>query len=147
MGPVKTEVKSNSVYAPPMSIGIDLVYIPEFENALQEKGSSFFESTFTEWEIAKSQTKPMDQRASFFSARYAAKEAVVKALDGSRLHLDPAIRLNYKEIEVRSDDSGRPFLRFYGEIQSYVQSLNLSSIRISITHSKDYAMSEVLVVY
>ncbi|EQA44778.1 putative holo-[acyl-carrier-protein] synthase [Leptospira broomii serovar Hurstbridge str. 5399] len=130
--------------SPDISVGVDLVFIPEFREALAEPGTVFFKETFTDWERAKADTKPALQRATYYAGRYAAKEALIKALDGPRLHLDAAFRPNYIEIEVRNDNYGRPYFRFYGILSDYMEKIKSSCIRISITHAGDYAFSEVL---
>ncbi|EQA55663.1 holo-ACP synthase [Leptospira kmetyi] len=129
------------------SIGMDMVYIPEFESFLKDRGTFFFEKTFTEWEKSKANSKNADQRASFYSGRYAAKEAFLKALDGRRLHAEPDLNFNYAELEIRNDEYGRPFFRYYGILMDYVSDLNLISVRLTITHTQDYAASQVLVQY
>lgn len=129
------------------SIGVDLVYIPEFKSAWEEPGTVFFHKTFSEWEINRALKKPSLQIPSFFAGRYAAKEAFVKALDGPRLFLGPDIKLEYSEIEIRNDDYGRPFFRFSGELSEYLKKKGLVSARVSISHVEDYAFSEVLLVF
>ncbi|TGK02852.1 holo-ACP synthase [Leptospira langatensis] len=148
---MKTQIESlfasfGSSSKPTASIGVDLTFIPEFEESLQDKGTFFFAKTFSEWERSRASSKPANQRAAFFAGRYAAKEAVIKALDGYRLFQTPEIRVNYSEIEIRNDDFGRPYLRFYGTFLEYMEDLKPDSIRVSISHTGDYAFSEVLLV-
>lgn len=128
------------------SIGIDLTFVPEFAKVMEDSASFFLKETFTEWERGRAKSKPKDQSAYFFAGRYAAKEAFIKALDGRRLFLEPDLKLKYSEIEIRNDDYGRPYFRFYGNIAEYIRSLNPSSIRLSISHTEDYAFSEVLLI-
>ncbi|TGK06861.1 holo-ACP synthase [Leptospira semungkisensis] len=148
---MKTELESlfasfGTSSKPIASIGVDLAFIPEFEESLKDKGTYFFSKTFSEWERNRASSKPMDQRAGFFAGRYAAKEAVIKALDGYRLFQAPELHINYSEIEIRNDDFGRPYLRFYGTFLEYMEGLKPNSIRVSISHTGDYAFSEVLLV-
>ncbi len=128
------------------SIGVDLTYIPEFRSALRDPGTFFFQETFSDWEREKASTKPSDQRPNFFAGRYAAKEAFIKAIDGHRLFQEPDLKFKYSEIEIRNDQFGRPFFRFYGNVSEYMQELKSVSIRVSISHAEDYAFSEVLLV-
>ncbi|TGM97276.1 holo-ACP synthase [Leptospira dzoumogneensis] len=136
-----------SINNPYASVGVDLTYIPEFKESLQDKATFFFKITFTDWERKKGQTKPENQRASFFAGRYAAKEALIKALDGYRLFQKPDLNVNYSEIEIRNDDYGRPYFRFYGNFETYLNDLKPNSIRLSISHTGDYAFSEVLLIF
>ncbi|TGK11971.1 holo-ACP synthase [Leptospira fletcheri] len=129
---------------PNLSLGVDLVFIPEFRKALEEPGTAFFDKTFTRWELAKASAKSLSERAVFFSGRYSAKEAFVKALDGPRIHLPPAFRFLYSEIEIRNDEFGRPYCRFYGNLSDYMKKTGSSVISLSITHVEEYAFSEIL---
>ncbi|TGL60753.1 holo-ACP synthase [Leptospira sarikeiensis] len=138
---------SDPVSNPIVSVGVDLTYVPEFRESLNDKATFFFKITFTEWERNKGTSKPENQRASFFAGRYAAKEALIKALDGYRLFQKPELIINYSEIEIRNDDYGRPYFRFYGNFQTYLNELKPNSIRVSISHTGDYAFSEVLLVF
>ncbi|EIE02316.1 putative holo-[acyl-carrier-protein] synthase [Leptospira licerasiae serovar Varillal str. VAR 010] len=137
----------NSTGNPSVSVGVDLTFIPEFQESLHDKATFFFKITFTEWERKKGQTKPENQRASFFAGRYAAKEALIKAIDGYRLFQKPDLTVNYSEIEIRNDDYGRPYFRFYGNFETYLNNLKPNSIRLSISHTGDYAFSEVLLIF
>ncbi|TGM91246.1 holo-ACP synthase [Leptospira licerasiae] len=137
----------NSTGNPSVSVGVDLTFIPEFQESLHDKATFFFKITFTEWERKKGQTKPDNQRASFFAGRYAAKEALIKAIDGYRLFQKPDLTVNYSEIEIRNDDYGRPYFRFYENFETYLNNLKPNSIRLSISHTGDYAFSEVLLIF
>ncbi|WP_243393451.1 holo-ACP synthase [Leptospira perolatii] len=129
------------------SLGVDLVYVMEFQRFLEDSASSFFEKTFTEVERSIAFRKPFSQRALFYSGRFAAKEAFVKALDGPRLHLPPELKISYPEIEIRNDEFGRPFYRFYGELSEYLRKLNFSGSQLSLSHSGDYAIAYALIEY
>ncbi|EMJ99744.1 MULTISPECIES: holo-ACP synthase [unclassified Leptospira] len=136
-----------SITSPYASVGVDLTFIPEFKESLQDKATFFFKITFTDWERKKGETKPENQRAGFFAGRYAAKEALIKALDGYRLFQKPDLNVNYSEIEIRNDDYGRPYFRFYGNFETYLNNIKPNSIRLSISHTGDYAFSEVLLIF
>ncbi|MDF3819662.1 holo-ACP synthase [Leptospira sp. 96542] len=129
------------------SIGIDMVYIPEFESYLKDSGTVFFDRTFTNWEKNAANSKPLGQRAPFYSGRYAAKEAFLKAIDGRWLHAKPSIKFEYSELEIRNDDFGRPYFRFYGSLLQTVSDLQLGAVKLSITHVNEYAASQVFIQF
>lgn len=123
-------------------IGIDLVHVPEFESALQDENTHFFRSYFSVSELDYCHSGPKDQRARRFAARYAAKEACLKALDGARLHSPAAFRFDYPEAAVCKDEYGRPFFQFAGNLAEFVRELQLQS-RLSLSHTGDYAIAQV----
>ena len=111
--------------------GIDLVEIKRIESAIARWGNHFLEHLFTEEEIAyaKSHASP----AEHFAARFAVKEAVFKALSGTK-----HVPRRWKDLIVRNDPTGRPLLTF----------LNRSfedHVFISITHTKNYAVASAIV--
>ncbi|MCW7506436.1 holo-ACP synthase [Leptospira levettii] len=129
------------------SIGMDMVYIPEFESYLKDPGTAFFDQTFTDWEKQAANLKQTQQRATFYSGRYAAKEAFLKALDGRWLHTKPTIAFKYSELEIRNDDFGRPYFRYYGSLLKTISDLQMESVKLSITHVHEYAASQVLIEF
>lgn len=123
-------------------IGVDLVYVPEFTAALRDPATAFFRTCFAPAEYEYCWNAPSGQRAQRFAARYAAKEACLKALDGPRLHQGRAIEFRYAEAEVHKDDYGRPFFLFRGELAEYLRSLSLRS-QVSLSHVGEYAIAQV----
>ena len=101
-----------------MSIGIDLVHIPEFENRLNTLGG--FEKVFTEYEIATHIS--LESRAGVF----AAKEAYMKAIGK---------KIDWLSIWLEKKESGKPFLQSDTELTT--------KPNVSISHSGDYAIAIV----
>ncbi|MCB1165136.1 MAG: holo-ACP synthase [Leptospiraceae bacterium] len=120
--------------------GIDLVFVPEFESALKDK-SHFFAQYFTREE--QEYCHAQKESARSFSARYAAKEAFLKALDGPRLNQGQAIVFDYREVELRTDLAGRPYLIFKGELKRYLRSLRIVRSSVSLSHTGDYSIAQV----
>jgi holo-[acyl-carrier protein] synthase len=97
-------------------IGVDLVDVPGFAQQLDDTASGFVEHTFTTQE---QRTAKGDPRR--LAARFAAKEAFVKAWSGSRRGQPPLLaHLDLKEIEVVDDGYGRPGLRLHGAVADAV---------------------------
>ena len=111
------------------SIGLDLVEIARIENDLQQYGERFASRILGDSEL-KTYHQRRD-RAIFLAGRFAAKEAVIKAL-GAFITERPA----YRQIQIINDPSGQPQLHLPDEIQRH---LTGSRCLISITHEKSYA--------
>jgi holo-[acyl-carrier protein] synthase len=118
-----------------VGVGIDLVSIPEFAEQVDQPGTVFAE-TFTPGERRDAADKS-SLAARHLAARWAAKEAVIKAWSGSRFAQRPMLtEAIYRDIEVITDMWGRPKVRLTGEIAD-----NLADvvIHVSRTHEGDTA--------
>jgi holo-[acyl-carrier protein] synthase len=118
-------------------IGVDLVDVPGFADQLADRASGFVDGTFT----------PLEQRtaqgdASRLAARFAAKEAFVKAWSGSRRGLPPLLAaVDLREIEVVDDGYGRPGLRLHGAIKAAVGERRT---HLSLSHDGPSAIAVVI---
>ena len=125
-------------YVPPMSIvgvGIDLVSIPEFAEQVDQPGTVFAE-TFTPGERRDAADKS-SSAARHLAARWAAKEAVIKAWSGSRFSKRPVLPEGiHRDIEVVTDMWGRPRVRLTGAIAEHLEKV---TIHLSLTHEGDTA--------
>jgi holo-[acyl-carrier protein] synthase len=117
--------------------GVDLCEVDRIKAAVARHGHRFLERIYTDREIAYAQSKAnLYER---FAARFAAKEAGMKALGtgwrgGVRWH----------DFEVANLPSGRPTLQFHGKAAEYAQRLGVSNISLSITHTAVQAMALVI---
>ena len=111
-------------------IGIDIIEIARIERAIARWGGSFLHRIYTELELKLYGNKP-----SSLAARFAGKEAVIKAL-GTR-----ARGIGWREIEILSDSSGKPLVHLYGKAQNQARDLGTDSITISLSHSREYAIA------
>lgn len=118
-----------------LGVGVDLVHVPSFADQLDQPGSEF-DQVFTAGERRDANGRTTDA-ARHLAARWAAKEAVVKAwsasLYGSAPVMDDAaLRL----VEVVTDAWGRPGIRLHGEVAKHLEDC---SVEISLSHDGDYA--------
>jgi holo-[acyl-carrier protein] synthase len=113
-------------------IGIDIVEISRIRKASRRWGEGFLHRIFTDKELKLYQNRPHS-----LSARFAGKEAVIKALSNTR-------GIGWKQIEILSDPDGRPLVRLNGKAQEQARSLGLSRLAISLSHSRDYAVALVI---
>ena len=118
-----------------VGVGIDLVSIPEFAEQVDQPGTVFAE-TFTPGERRDAADKS-SLAARHLAARWAAKEAVIKAWSGSRFAQRPMLtEAIYRDIEVITDMWGRPKVRLTGVIADHLADV---VIHVSLTHEGDTA--------
>ena len=116
-------------------IGCDVIEIDRVSKAIAR--ASFVERVFTPDEVAYCQSRGK-QAAASFAARFAAKEAVLKAL-GTGLRGG-----ELKEIEVWSDELGKPNIRLHGYHLEIAHKQGVEHIHLSLTHGRDVAMAYVI---
>jgi len=119
--------------------GVDIVEITKFRKVLTTHAGSLSD-LFTEEETGYCSGKR--DPYVHYAARFAAKEAVLKALGigMSGVGIDGAFR----EIEVLNSSSGKPELRFHGWAEKMSRKKKISQATVSISHSGDYAVATVI---
>ncbi|MCR4730968.1 MAG: holo-ACP synthase [Saccharofermentans sp.] len=111
--------------------GIDIVDITRFVKNLEDGNTAFFVKCFTEDEIAYcNSSQDLKKKAERFAARWAAKEAVGKAL-GTGL-LSEGVGMH--DIEVVKDQRGTPGIKLYGGALLHADDIGMSSVSISLSH-------------
>jgi holo-[acyl-carrier protein] synthase len=119
-----------------VGIGVDLVHVPSFVAQLDQPGSRF-EGVFLPGE----RSRPSDS-ARHFAARWAAKEAVVKAWSASMFGDAPVMSEHVHHlIELVADAWGRPRIRLHGEVAGHLEG---HSLEVSLSHDGDYAIAYVI---
>lgn len=117
-------------------LGIDLVHVPRIAESLRDFGSRFAQRLFTDDEIAYAQSSGPEQAARF-AARFAAKEATIKALSLS----DAGV--NWRDMEVRRADDGACSLLLRGEALAAARALRIGRVLVCLSHDGDYAAAVV----
>lgn len=120
-----------------VATGIDIVEISRIEEAFAKHGLRFRDRVFTQSEI-----QYCEQQASRFAsygARFAAKEAAMKALgtgwtEGVRWH----------DIEVVRDEKGAPSIELSGRARELATRLGARRAHVSLSHSRELAIAQVL---
>lgn len=121
-----------------ITTGIDIIEVSRVKEAIEEQNNKFLSKIYTEKEIEYcSNTGKMEYQ--HFAARFAAKEAVFKAI--SEFIKDDENEY-WRKIEVLNDNNGRPKINL--EIKL---SKDIDSIDISISHIKELAIANVVVVF
>jgi holo-[acyl-carrier protein] synthase len=117
--------------------GIDLAEIGRIQQSMERYGKRFLDRIYTAAEQAYCLRKR--KAAESFAARFAAKEAGAKAL-GTGI----SYGVNWLEIEVVREPSGRPTLKFHGRAAEMAARLGATRAALSITHTNDLAMASVV---
>lgn len=117
-------------------IGNDIIEVARVKKAL-ERDNGFREKIFSPREIELCESK--GNKYQSYAARFAAKEAFMKALKTGW-----AEGITWNEIEVLNSESGAPYLNLLNETQKFVRKHNIKHLHISLSHLKEYAMAEVI---
>src|SRR5690242_4830169 len=122
-----------------VGIGIDAVSIDRMDRAAGsgERGRRFRERVFTEHE--RSTCEARRNPAECFAARFAAKEAVMKALGAD------GIAFAFRDIEVKRANSGAPSIVLHGRVAEKARALGAGRIHVSLTHAAPLALASVVV--
>jgi len=116
-----------------LRLGVDLVDVHAIEDSLAEFGDRFVRRIFSAHEIEISDGSP-----ERLAARFAAKEALIKALDLGEFAVD------WRNIEIRSDAAGRPGVRLAGNAAARARELGAHDIVLSMSHERSLAMATVI---
>ncbi len=116
--------------------GIDTVFIPRIEKILTKQSTLFLDRTYTRAERVYAQSHDSKTRVNeIYAGRFAAKEAVAKALGTGIMTQGIAL----SDIEITCGEGGAPELTLHGEALKKAQEIKVISSSVSITHEKDYA--------
>lgn len=108
--------------------GIDLCDPERIKKAVERHGERFLSHVFTRGEVEY--CSAFSDPYLSYAARYAAKEAVMKAL-GAGIG-----KISFTEIEVASEENGRPRVILRGKAKKIAEELGVTSLDISLTHIK-----------
>jgi len=116
-----------------LATGIDMVEIERFEGAVARHGDHFLERVFTSRELAEAGDRPAS-----LAARFAAKEAVTKALGCG---IGP---VTWHEIEILRDKRKAPVLQLHGRAHKLAVGSGLATWSISLSHTHSHAIAMVV---
>jgi holo-[acyl-carrier protein] synthase len=125
-----------------IGLGVDMVQISQLRKQLEDPASVFSEKTFTAGELRYAKEHSSGNPVQHLAARFAAKEALIKAWSSMRIGRPPVIaNSNLLEIEVCNDYFGRPQIKLHGAFHQHLQAFQ---VQISLSHEGDYAIATVL---
>jgi holo-[acyl-carrier protein] synthase len=113
--------------------GVDLIEIGRIEEVIARHGKRYLERIYTPAELQQ-----LGHGAESLAGRFAAKEAVAKAL-GSGIGA-----VGWKDIEVLGDEENAPGLKLYGTAAQRAKELGLATWSVSISHSMSHAVAFVV---
>ena len=115
------------------AVGIDITAIPRVRRVLERHHDRFLRRVFTPEEVAVCRG-----RVPELAARFAAKEAVMKALGtGTR-------GIAWREIEVLPNRRGKPLVYLYGRARERAERIGLRGLDVSLTHEREFAIAAVV---
>lgn len=119
--------------------GVDIVEVSRIKNAAVRWEKNFLQRIFTDKELEYSNERTTSYQ--HLAARFAAKEAVLKALGNGW-----ANRAEWRDIEVWNEESGKPNVRLRGEVLRMSNERGVTDIIVSLSHTRTYAVANVILV-
>jgi|SRR5687767_951711 holo-[acyl-carrier protein] synthase len=113
-----------------LATGVDLIEIARIDEVVMRHGKHYLERVFTPAEL-----EYCGKRAESLAGRFAAKEAVAKAL-GSGIG-----DVTWKDIEILGDEQNAPVLKLYGMAETKAKELGLTTWSLSISHSQSQSVA------
>lgn len=117
--------------------GIDIAEVPRIRQAIERFGDRFLRRIFTEGEIRYCDSKA--NRVERYAARFAAKEAAMKALGTGWNH-----GVRWRDCEVARMPGGRPTMKFHGRAAEFAAKLGAKNTAISLSHTAEQAIAQVI---
>jgi holo-[acyl-carrier protein] synthase len=118
--------------------GVDIMSTPRIERAIERHGDHFLKKVYTEYERGVIERRRA-YGAQICTAFWAAKEAAMKALGtGNRQGV------RFRDIEIRHEPSGKPYLVLYGASEEHARRLRVDNIEVSMSHLGDHAIASVI---
>jgi holo-[acyl-carrier protein] synthase len=117
--------------------GIDIAEVPRIRQSIERFGDRFLQRIFTAGEIRYCDSKM--NRFERYAARFAAKEAAMKALGTGWNH-----GIRWRDCEVVRMPGGRPTIAFHGKAGEFAAKLGMKNAALSITHTAEQAIAQVI---
>ena len=117
--------------------GIDIAEVPRIAESIERFGERFIRRVFTDGEIRYCDSKA--NRTERYAARFAAKEAAMKALGTGWNH-----GVRWRDVEVFREPGRRPTIRFHGKAAEFARRLKTRNISLSLSHTPEQAIASVI---
>ena len=120
-----------------LDMGTDIIEVDRIKNALNKRGD-FLKKIFTEQEIQMFEQK--GNNIQTIAGNFAAKEAISKSLGlGIRGY-------NFRDIEILRNNLGKPVVKTYNNLNQICIQYNVEEIKVSISHSENYAVANAIAI-
>lgn len=120
-----------------LGLGTDIIEVDRIAKMIADHGDHFLHRVFTASEIAHCQ--PRREFAQHYAGRWAAKEAVMKAL-GTGFTQD----VGWTDIEILVKPSGQPYVVLHGRTRAYSDGLGIGEILVTISHTRTVATATAI---
>jgi holo-[acyl-carrier protein] synthase len=117
--------------------GIDIAEVPRIRKSIERFGDRFLLRIFTAGEIRYCDSKA--NRMERYAARFAAKEAAMKALGTGWNH-----GVRWRDCEVVRMPGGRPTIAFHGKAAEFAAKLGMKNAALSLSHTAEQAIAQVI---
>lgn len=117
--------------------GIDIAEVPRIRRSIERFGNRFLERIYTVGEMRYCDSKA--NRAERYAARFAAKEAAMKALGTGWSR-----GVRWRDCEVTRLAGGRPAIAFHGKAGEIAAKLGVKNTALSISHTAEQAIAQVI---
>jgi holo-[acyl-carrier protein] synthase len=117
--------------------GIDIAEVPRIGQSIARFGDRFLQRIFTAGEIRYCDSKA--NRVERYAARFAAKEAAMKALGTGWSH-----GVRWRDCEVVRLPGGRPTIKFHGKAGEIAAELGVKNAALSLSHTTEQAIAQVI---
>ncbi len=123
-----------------VSVGVDMIEVARIQRALEDGaiGKRFRDRVYTAGEIAYCEKKGRGKYQSY-AGRFAAKEAVMKALGRGW-----SAKVSWSNIEVARARSGKPEIVLHNLTSAFAEKLGIRRLLVSITHTNEHALAYVV---
>lgn len=123
-----------------IACGTDIIEIERIKKSINNIGPKFIDEIYTEKEISYCEDKKK-AKYQHYAARFAAKEAVYKALN---CFIQDRYSVSWKNIEVVNNENKKPNINLK---DVDLGNVNVISMDISLSHCKEYAVANVVILY
>jgi len=117
--------------------GIDIAEVPRIRQSIERFGDRFLQRIYTGGEIRYCDSKA--NRVERYAARFAAKEAAMKALGTGWSH-----GVRWRDCEVTRLPGGRPTITFHGKAAEVAAKLGVRNATLSLSHTAELAIAQVI---
>lgn len=122
----------------PVGIGIDLIEVSRIAKLAECRGMRFLSRVFTEAEMAEARTRLGGWNPQYLAGRWAAKEAVSKAIGTGFSGFGP------KSVEITRGSSGEPLVTLHRGAGEAARRRGIMRVLVSVSHCRDYAIAQAV---
>ena len=120
-----------------ITCGTDIIEIERIKDSIENTNNKFLDRVYTKNEIEYCESKKA-QKYQHYAARFAAKEAVFKALSE---RIEDKYSICWKDIEIINNSQGKPYVNLVSNYDKEIEQIDLS-----MSHCKKYAVANVVIV-